>query len=68
MLYDILSKYELFFDGTLGTLKPKPVDIEPHPVSKPYHSKPYPVPSAHEDVFKTELKIIFQIGLLKIGE
>ena len=28
MLCDVLNKYEFLFDGTLGTWKTKPVDIE----------------------------------------
>ena len=28
MLHDLLSNYELLFDGTLDTWKIKPVDIE----------------------------------------
>ena len=28
MLYDVLTKYEFRFDGTLGISKTKPVDIE----------------------------------------
>ena len=39
MLRDILSKYEFLFDGTLGTWKIKPVDIELHPGAKSLHAK-----------------------------
>ena len=28
MLYDVLTKYEFLFDGTLVTCKMKPVDME----------------------------------------
>ena len=35
MLHAILTKYEFLFDGTLGTWKTKPVDIELHPGEKP---------------------------------
>ena len=40
MLRDVLTKYDFLFDGTLGTCKTKPEDIEIHPGAKPYHSKP----------------------------
>ena len=50
VLYDVLTKYEFIFDGTLGTWKTKPVDLELQSVAKPYHAKPYPVPRAHEAV------------------
>ena len=51
MLRDVLKIYELLFDGTLGTWKTKPVDIELQPGAKPYHAKLYPVPRSHEAVF-----------------
>ena len=61
--------YELnmssFLDRTLVTWKTKPVDIELHPGAKPYRAKPYPVPRAHESVFRKEVELLFQIGLLK---
>ena len=50
MLRDVLNKYELLFDGTLGTLKKKPVDIELQTGAKPYNVKPYPVPRVHKAV------------------
>ena len=37
MLHDILSKYEFIFDETLGTWKPKPVDIVLQTRDKPYN-------------------------------
>ena len=40
MLHDLLTKYELLFDGTPGTWEMKPVDIELKPGAKPYHAKP----------------------------
>ena len=45
MLYDVLTKYGSSFDVTLGTCKTKPLDIELHTGSKPYHSNPYPMPN-----------------------
>ena len=50
MLRDVLNKYELLFNGTLGTWKTRPVDINLQPGAKTYHAKPYPVPNAHEAV------------------
>ena len=52
MLHEVLSKYELLFDRTLGTWKPKPVDIELEPGDKPYNSIPYLVPCSHAAVIK----------------
>ena len=55
MLYDVLNKYELFLDGTLGTWKTKPVNIELQPGAKTYHLKTYPVRRAHEAVLHKEV-------------
>ena len=48
MLRDLLTKYEFLFDGTLGTWKTKPVDIEIQLGAKPYYTKPYLVPGPQE--------------------
>ena len=47
MLRDVLNIYEFLLDGTLGTWKTKPVDIEIQPEAKPYNAKPYPVTQEH---------------------
>ena len=65
MIHEVLSKYELLFDGTIVTWKPKPVDIELQPGAKPYNSKPYLVPRAHEAVFRKVVERLCQIGVLK---
>ena len=44
MLCDVLNRYELLFNGTIGIWNTKPVYIELQPGEKPYHAKPYPVP------------------------
>ena len=56
MLYTVLSKCELIFDGTLGTWKTNPVDIELHTGAKTYYSKQYLVPHAQEGIFKKEVE------------
>ena len=40
MLRDVLNKYILPFNRTLGIWKTKPVDVELHPVEKTYRAKP----------------------------
>ena len=62
MLLDVLNKYEFLFDGTLVTWKTKPVEIELQQGAKPYRDKPYPVPHAHESVFRKEVERLCQIG------
>ena len=67
MLRDELNKYELLFDGTVVTWKKKPADIELYPGSKPYHTKPYPVPRAHKSVFWKDAERLCQLGVLKMA-
>ena len=65
MLYDLLTKYEFIFGGTIGTWKTKPVDIKLQPISKPYNSKPYPVTRAYGLVFCKEVERFRQLEVLK---
>ena len=46
-LYRLLNKYEILFDGNLGTWHGKPYDIKLKPDAEPYHGKPFPVPRIH---------------------
>ena len=44
-LMEVLQKFEVVFDGTLGVWQCEPIDIElKDPNCKPIHAKPYPVP------------------------
>ena len=52
MLHDISSKYEYLFDGTLVTLKTKPVDMELQLYAKPYHDKMYPIHRVNKPIFR----------------
>jgi hypothetical protein len=55
-LLKLLQKFEQLFDGTLGTWKTDPVDLELiNPNVKPFHAKPYPVPYSQEKRLKEEL-------------
>ena len=62
MLRDVLNKYEFLFVGNLGTWKTKHIDIELQPGAKPHHAKPYPVPQAHEAIFRKEVERLCQLG------
>jgi len=64
-LYKLLKRYEFLFDGTLGTWRTAPVDLELKPGAKPYHAKPYPVPRVHEKVFRDEVERLCKIGVLR---
>ena len=48
-LLKLLQKFEILIDGTLGTWKTDPVDLELKDSKvKPYHAKPYPMPYSQE--------------------
>jgi hypothetical protein len=50
-LYQLLQKYQSVFDGDLGTLPGKPVDLElKSPDVRPYHGRTYPVPKIYENL------------------
>ena len=61
MLYDVLTKDEFLFYGSLKNWEAKPIDIELQPGPKPYHSNSYPVPRAHGAVFGKEVESLCQI-------
>jgi len=64
-LLTLLYKYEALFDGTLGTWRNEPYDIELREGVKPYHSRPFPIPKVHERTLKIELERLVKIGVLK---
>ena len=70
MLLRLLRKFESLFDGTLGTWKTKPVELElKDPNCKPYHARPYPVPQSQEKKLKEEVERLCQHNVLrKINE
>ena len=43
-LDQLLRKYELLFDGSLGYWKAKSVHLELKEGAQPYHAGPYPIP------------------------
>jgi hypothetical protein len=52
-LLQLLQKYEDLFDGSLGTWKTDPMQLElKDPNVRPYHAKPYPVPHSQEKRLK----------------
>ncbi len=46
-LLQLLKKYELLFDGTLGDWKTKPVSFQLKEDVSPYHGRAFPVPKIH---------------------
>jgi hypothetical protein len=65
-LLKLLQKFEHLFDGTLGTWKTEPIDLElKDPNIKPYHAKPYPVPFSQEKKLRAEIERMCQNGIVR---
>lgn len=64
-LYSLFKKYEHLFDGTLGTWRDEPYDIELRKDATPYHAKAYPIPQAYLETLKLEVKRLCEAGVLK---
>jgi transposase InsO family protein len=60
----VLTKYQDLFDGSLGTWKTNPIELELRPDAKPYHAKPYPVPYSQEKKLKAEIDRMCALGVL----
>jgi hypothetical protein len=65
-LYSLLDKYTDLFDGTLGTWKTTPVQLELKPDATPYHGKAYPVPHSQERKLREEVERMVKLGVGKI--
>ena len=52
IMLNLLKEFEPLFDGTLGTFRTNPVDLELIPGSKSKHFKAFPVPKIHEHTLK----------------
>jgi hypothetical protein len=65
-LLHLLQKYEDLFDGSQGTWKTDPIQLElKDPNVKPYHSKPYPVPHSQEKRLKDEIRQLCKYGVFR---
>ena len=64
-LLQLLHKYASLFDGSLGTWKTSPVELELKEGAKPYHGRPYPVPTSQERKLKDEIKRLEKYGVLR---
>ena len=65
MLLDLLTNYELLFDGTLGAWKTLPVSFELKEGAKPYHGLGFPIPKAHKVMIMKEIKCLCKLGVLE---
>ena len=65
-LLQLLKKYELLFDGTLGDWKTKPVSFQlKEGVSSPYHGQAFPVPKIHKDIIMRGVERLCKLGVLE---
>ncbi len=63
-LLQLLKKYELLFDGTLGDWKTKPVSFQLKEGASPYHNRAFPVPKIHKDTLIKEVERLVKLGVL----
>ena len=65
-LLQTLQRFEDLFDGSLGTWKTDPIQLElKDPNCKPYHARPYPVPHSQERRLKEEINRLCEYGVLR---
>jgi hypothetical protein len=64
-LLQLLKKYKLLFDGTLGDWKTKPVSFQLKEGVSPYHGQAFPVPKIHKDTIIKEVERLCQLGVLE---
>jgi hypothetical protein len=64
-LLELLTKYELLFDGTLGDWKTKPVSFQLKEGVSPYHGRAFPVPKVHKETIIKEVERLCQLGVLE---
>jgi hypothetical protein len=59
----LLKKYELHFDGTLGDWKTKPVSFQLREGVSPYHGQAFPVPKIHKDTIIKDVERLCILGV-----
>jgi hypothetical protein len=64
-LLQLLKKYELLFDCTLGDWKTKLVSLQLKEGVSPYHGRVLPVPKIHKDTIMKEVERLSKPGVLE---
>ncbi len=64
-LLQLLMKYELLFDGTLGDWKTKPVSFQLKEGASLYHDQAFPVLKIHKDTLIKEVERMVKLGVLE---
>ena len=65
-LLQLLKKYKLLFDGTLGDWKTKPVSFQLKEGVSPYHGWVFPVPKVHKETIIKEVERLCKLGVLEL--
>jgi hypothetical protein len=55
----------LFFDGTVGGWKTKPVSFQLKEGVSPYHGQAFHVPKVHKDTIIKEVERLCKLGVLE---
>ncbi len=61
----LLKKYELLFDSTLGDWRTKPVSFQLREGISPHHGQAFPVPKIHKDTSIKEVERLCRLGVLE---
>jgi hypothetical protein len=61
----LLNKYEVLFDSTLGDWKTKLVSFQLKEGVPPYHGRAFPVPKIHKDTLIKEVERLVELGVLE---
>ncbi len=64
-LLQLLKKYELLFDSTLGDWKTKLVLFQLRERVSPYHGRAFPMPKIYKDTIIEEVKRLCKPGVLE---
>jgi hypothetical protein len=64
-LLQLLTKYELLFDGTLGDWETKPVSFQLKEGVSPYRGQTFPVPKVQKETIIKEVERLCQLGVLE---
>jgi len=61
----MLQSRKKLFDGTLGQWKGSPYKVELRDGVTPYHARPYAIPQAYKNTFKSEVQRLCDLGALR---
>ena len=64
-LLELLTEFEVLFDGTLGDFKMDPISFELKEKAKAFHGRPFPIPHIHLETLKREAERLVGLGVLK---